>query len=47
MATFNDMNKVWEGWVSPGMTPARATVLSSKLAAPEYKIEIGVIAAQP
>ena len=47
MATFAEMNKVWERWVSPGHTPARATVLSQKLAAPEYKIEIGVIAAQP
>ena len=33
MATFNEMNAVWDGWVSPGNTPARATV-EAKLAAP-------------
>jgi enamine deaminase RidA (YjgF/YER057c/UK114 family) len=47
MATFDEMNKVWETWVVPGATPARATVLSPKLAGPDYKIEISVIAAQP
>jgi enamine deaminase RidA (YjgF/YER057c/UK114 family) len=44
IATFDEMNKVWEGWVSPGNTPARATV-EAKLAAPQFKVEIGVIAA--
>ena len=47
MATFAEMNKVWESWVVPGATPARATVLSPQLAGPDYKIEIAVIAAQP
>jgi enamine deaminase RidA (YjgF/YER057c/UK114 family) len=47
MATFAEMNKVWETWVVPGATPARATVLSQQLAGPDYKIEISVIAAQP
>ena len=47
MATFDEMNKIWESWVVPGATPARATVLSPKLAGPDYKIEISVIAAQP
>ncbi|HLW25714.1 MAG TPA: RidA family protein [Steroidobacteraceae bacterium] len=46
MAAFNEMNKVWDRWVVPGSTPARATVMSTHLAAPEYKIEIAVIAAQ-
>ncbi len=41
------MNQVWDRWVVPGATPARATVLSAQLAAPEFKIEIAVIAAQP
>jgi enamine deaminase RidA (YjgF/YER057c/UK114 family) len=41
------MNKAWDQWVAPGSTPARATVESARLAAPEYKIEISVIAAQP
>ena len=47
MASFAEMNKVWESWVVPGATPARATVLSQQLAGPDYKIEIAVIAAQP
>lgn len=45
MATFADMNAVWDGWVSPGNTPARATV-EAKLATPDYKVEIAVIAAR-
>jgi len=45
MATFGEMNAVWDGWVSPGNTPARATV-EAKLAAPDYKVEIMVTAAK-
>jgi len=45
MKTFNEMNAVWDGWVSPGNTPARATV-EAKLAAPEYNVEIMVVAAK-
>jgi enamine deaminase RidA (YjgF/YER057c/UK114 family) len=45
MADFNEMNAVWDGWVSPGNTPARATV-QAKLAAPGYKVEIMVVAAK-
>jgi enamine deaminase RidA (YjgF/YER057c/UK114 family) len=45
MATFNEMNAVWDAWVAPGHTPARATV-EAKLAAPGYKIEIMVTAAR-
>ena len=44
ISTFEEMNKVWDAWVSPGNTPARATV-QAKLAAPQYTVEIGVIAA--
>jgi enamine deaminase RidA (YjgF/YER057c/UK114 family) len=44
MATFGEMNAVWDPWVSPGNTPARATV-EAKLATPEYRVEIAVIAA--
>ena len=47
MATFAEMNTVWQSWVVPGETPARATVVSPQLASPEYKIEIAVVAAQP
>jgi enamine deaminase RidA (YjgF/YER057c/UK114 family) len=45
MATFGEMNAVWDAWVSPGNTPARACV-EAKLAAPEYKVEIMVVAAK-
>ncbi len=47
MATFGEMNGVWQSWVVQGQTPARATVLSAHLASAEFKIEIAVIAAQP
>ena len=45
MKTFGEMNAVWDGWISPGNTPARATV-EVKLAAPKYGVEIMVIAAK-
>lgn len=46
MADFAAMNEVWETWVSPGNTPARATG-EAKLAAPEYKVEFIITAALP
>ena len=45
MATFAEMNAVWDSWVAQGNTPARATV-EAKLAAPQYTVEIAVIAAR-
>src|SRR6266404_9204591 len=45
MKTFAEMNAVWDGWVSPGNTPARATV-EAGLAAPQYGVEIMVTAAR-
>jgi enamine deaminase RidA (YjgF/YER057c/UK114 family) len=45
MNNFPEMNAVWDGWVSAGNTPARATV-EAKLAAPRYSVEIMVIAAR-
>ena len=45
MKTFPEMNAVWDGWVSAGNTPARATV-EAGLAAPQYGVEIMVIAAR-
>ena len=45
MKTFAEMNGVWDAWVSPGNTPARATV-EVKLAAPRYNVEIMVTAAR-
>ena len=45
MKTFGEMNAVWDGWVSAGNTPARATVQAA-LAAPQYNVEIMVTAAR-
>ena len=45
ITTFSEMNAVWDAWVAPGNTPARATV-EAKLAAPQYKVEIMVQAAR-
>lgn len=42
--SFNEMNEAWDGWVPEGEAPARACV-ESKLAFPQYTVEIGVIAA--
>lgn len=44
IADFAEMNAVWDAWVAPGHTPARATG-ESKLAAPDYKVEVIVVAA--
>lgn len=44
IGTFGQMNSVWDAWVPEGQTPARATV-EARLAAPQYKVEIRVIAA--
>ena len=43
--SFDEMNSVWDAWVSPGNQPARACV-ESALAAPQFNVEIGVIAAK-
>lgn len=45
IATFAEMNAAWDAWVSPGDTPARATV-EARLAGPEYLVEIVVVAAR-
>ena len=45
MKNFAEMNAVWDKWVSPGNTPARATVQAG-LAAPDYLVEIMVVAAK-
>ncbi len=44
MASFNEMNAVWDAWVAPGETPVRACV-EATLAAPQYRVEIMVTAA--
>jgi enamine deaminase RidA (YjgF/YER057c/UK114 family) len=45
ISTFDQMNAVWDEWVTSGMTPARACV-ESRLARPEFKVEIMVVAAR-
>ena len=46
MADFAEMNAVWDGWVPQGHAPVRACG-EAKLATPEYKVEMIVIAALP
>lgn len=45
IATFSQMNAVWDAWVAPGNAPARATG-EAKLATPDYLVEIIVTAVQ-
>lgn len=45
ISTFADMNEAWSAWIDPANPPARATV-EAKLAAPQYIVEIMVIAAK-
>ena len=45
ISNFAEMNSAWDAWVSPGNTPARATV-EAKLATPAYLVEIMVVAAK-
>lgn len=45
IGTFAEMNAVWDAWVVPGSTPARACV-ESKLAAPDFTVEIQIVAAR-
>ncbi|MBL8342882.1 MAG: RidA family protein [Rubrivivax sp.] len=44
IGTWSQMNEVWDAWVAPGHTPARATV-EARLAAPGLTVEIMVQAA--
>lgn len=44
MVDFDIMNEVWEGWVTKGSTPTRATC-QAQLASPLYRVEIIVTAA--
>lgn len=45
MRDFAAMNLVWDAWVDPANPPARATG-EAKLATPDYKVEIIVVAAK-
>ena len=44
MDDFAEMNEIWDTWVVKGETPARACV-EARLAAPQFSVEIAVIAA--
>jgi enamine deaminase RidA (YjgF/YER057c/UK114 family) len=41
--TVDEMNKVWDAWVTPGETPARACI-EARLQSPAKMVEIRVIA---
>lgn len=45
MADFAEMNAVWDPWIAGHGAPARAAG-EAKLAAPDYKVEIIIIAAK-
>lgn len=45
MKYFAEMNEVWDAWVPEGHAPARACG-ESKLATPEFLVEIMIVAAQ-
>jgi enamine deaminase RidA (YjgF/YER057c/UK114 family) len=45
MADFAAMNAVWDSWVPQGHTPGRACG-EAKLATPDYKVEVIIIAAK-
>ena len=44
MALFDQMNSVWDAWVTPGHEPARCCV-EAKMASEAILVEISVIAA--
>lgn len=45
MEDFAKMNEVWDSWVPEGHAPGRACG-EAKLATPEYKVEVIIIAAK-
>ena len=45
MAHVADMNAVWDAWIDPANPPARACV-ESRLVAPEFLVEVMIIAAK-
>lgn len=44
MKDYNEFNAVWDAWVPQGHAPARACV-EAKLVAPDFNVEVAVIAA--
>jgi enamine deaminase RidA (YjgF/YER057c/UK114 family) len=45
LSKFDEMNSVWDQWVSPGNAPVRVCV-EAKLAVPGFEVEIQVTAAR-
>lgn len=45
MSGFAEMNAVWDAWIDPANPPTRACG-ESKLATPDYKVEVIIIAAR-
>lgn len=45
MAYFSAVNEIWDAWIDPANPPARACV-ESKLASPQYMVEIMITAAK-
>ena len=45
MGNFDQMNHVWEAWMTPGYAPARACT-EARLASPDLLVEVGIIAAR-
>jgi enamine deaminase RidA (YjgF/YER057c/UK114 family) len=45
MSDFAEMNTVWDAWIAGENAPARATG-EAKLATPDYKVEIIIVAAR-
>ena len=43
ISTFGEMNEVWDAWIDAQNPPVRACV-ESKLAAPQFSVEIQVLA---
>jgi enamine deaminase RidA (YjgF/YER057c/UK114 family) len=46
MGDFAEMNSIWDAWVAPDNAPTRACG-EAKLATPDYKVEIIIVAALP
>ena len=44
ISDFSKMNEIWDGWLPPGSSPARACS-EAKLAKPDFKVEVTVVAA--
>ena len=42
---FEELNEIWDNWLSENCSPARATV-EAKLALPEFLVEICIIASK-